>query len=119
MVRGLRSDEQAGPSGSCGAAVSEVTLSASIAPPKTPITPNTAQKRTLEQAFRFSSPVSLIFVYNRYTMHLEMTSDTVFKEGRMKRTVVLACLLSLATPAAMALDAYPKTTINELYTTTT
>jgi len=41
------------------------------------------------------------------------------KEGRMKRTVVLACLLSLAAPAVMALDAYPKTTINELYTTTT
>jgi hypothetical protein len=37
----------------------------------------------------------------------------------MKRSVLMGCLLSLVTSSVVALDAYPMTTIAELYTSTT
>ena len=37
----------------------------------------------------------------------------------MKRTIVLGSILCLMAPALLALDAYPRTTIAELYTSTT
>ncbi len=37
----------------------------------------------------------------------------------MKKTVLMVCVLSLVAPAVMALDAYPMTTIAEMYTSTT
>ncbi len=37
----------------------------------------------------------------------------------MKKAVLMVCVLSLVAPSVMALDAYPITTLNELYTSTT
>jgi len=48
------------------------------------------------------------------------TNALELQEDRgMKRTIVIASMMCLLAPAAMALDAYPRTTIVELYTSTT
>jgi len=46
--------------------------------------------------------------------------DQPFQGGEvMKKPVLMLCVLSLVAPSVMALDAYPITTLNELYTSTT
>ena len=58
-------------------------------------------------------------MYSNYDRRDQIFDQVLKEEKNMKKSVLMVCVLGLVAPSVMALDAYPMTTIAELYTTTT